>query len=261
MHFRAPFFLLTLLLSIVFLLPGACPAEESLSLRADRDIQALKGDYRRLYLEADNIINFVGVGVVAGVLANTELDREFQEYYRDDIKSRWTNGASKVLRVPGELFLAIPVLLGMHLGLDENTPAGEWADKSLRAILVGGPAGLFVQRLTGAGRPNEGGAQWRPFVDNNGLSGHAFVGAIPFITAARMQDDPYMKTLLYTLSALPAASRINDDRHYLSQALLGWYLAYLSAEAVDWKEGADDISFFVVPTKNNGILLRASVRY
>jgi hypothetical protein len=261
MRIWAHFFLPTILLAAVFLLPLISSGEDGLTLRLERDVQALKGDYRRFYLDPDNIMSLVGVGAVAGIFANTEIDREFQEYYRDDIKSRWTNGASKVLRVPGELIVALPVLFGAHMILDEKTPAGEWADKSLRALLVGGPAGLFIRSLTGAGRPNEGGSQWRPFEDQNGLSGHAFVGAVPFITAARMQDDPYMKALLYTISALPAATRINDDRHYLSQVMLGWYLAYLSSAAVDRKEGEDDISFFVVPTENNGILLRASIEY
>ena len=261
MRIRTHFFLLSIFLSIVFLLPGYSAAESPFTLRVERDTEALKGDYRRFYLDADNLMSFIGVGAVAGVLANTELDREFQEFYRDDIKSSWTDGASKLLRVPGELVVAVPVLLGAYLKYDENTPAGEWAGKSLRALLVGGPAGLFIRSLTGAGRPNEGGSQWRPFVDNNGLSGHAFVGAVPFLTAARMQDDPRMKALLYTLSALPAASRVNDGRHYLSQALLGWYLAYLSVAVVDAAKGADGVSFFVIPTENNGILLRASIRY
>ncbi|MBI5467716.1 MAG: phosphatase PAP2 family protein, partial [Deltaproteobacteria bacterium] len=251
----------TVLLAAVFLLPPLCRGEESLTLRLERDARVLKGDYRRFYLDPDNIMSLVGVGAVSGIFANTDIDREFQEYYRDDIKSRWTNGASKVLRAPGELIVALPVLFGAHMILDEKTPAGEWADKSLRALLVGGPAGLFIRSLTGASRPNEGGSQWRPFADRNGLSGHAFVGAVPFITAARMQDDPCMKALLYTISALPAATRVNDDRHYLSQVMLGWYLAYLSAAAVDTEESADDISFFIVPTANNGILLRASIEY
>ncbi len=193
MRIRAPFFLLTVLLAAIFLLPLICRGEDSLTLRLERDARVLKGDYKRFYLDPDNIMSLVGVGAVSGIFANTEIDREFQEYYRDDIKSRWTNGASKVLRVPGELVVALPVLFGAHMILDEKTPAGEWADKSLRALLVGGPAGLFIRSLTGASRPNEGGSQWRPFADQNGLIGHAFVGAVPFITAARMQDDPYMK--------------------------------------------------------------------
>jgi len=258
---KIPLLLIYILSSFVFILASDSHAEINLRINTERDIRVVKDDFRTLYLDADNIINFLGVGALSGLFANTDIDREFQEFYRDDIKSRWTNGASKVFRVPGELYITLPVVLGLHLVLDEGTPAGEWADKSLRALIVGGPAGLFVQRLTGAGRPNEGGSQWRPFVDNNGLSGHAFVGAVPLLTAARMQSDPYLKALLYTLSTLPAASRVNDDRHYLSQALLGWYLAYLSVAAVDAQKPADGVSFFVVPAANDGILLGASLRY
>jgi hypothetical protein len=87
--------------------------------------------------------------------------------------------------------------------------------------------------VTGGSRPSEGESYWRPFNGDNGVSGHAFLGGVPFLTAARMTDDPYIKGALYFFSALPALSRINDDKHYASQAFLGWYLAWLSVRAVD----------------------------
>jgi hypothetical protein len=57
------------------------------------------------------------------------------------------------------------------------------------------------------------------------------------MTAAQMSDKPCVKGLFYALSTFPAWSRVNDDAHYLSQALLGWYLAYLSVRAVSATEG------------------------
>jgi hypothetical protein len=35
---------------------------------------------------------------------------------------------------------------------------------------------------------------------------------------------------------VPGWSRIIQDKHYLSQVALGWWVAYLSASAVDWNE-------------------------
>ena len=77
-----------------------------------------------------------------------------------------------------------------------------------------------------------GSSHWHPFRRANAVSGHAYIGAIPFITAAQMTDKPVVKGLFYVLSTVCAWSRINDDAHYLSQAVLGWYLAYLSVRAV-----------------------------
>jgi len=59
------------------------------------------------------------------------------------------------------------------------------------------------------------------------------MGAMPFITAAQMTENPWTNGCLYSLSVLPAWSRVNDHDHYLSQAVLGWWMAYLAASAVN----------------------------
>jgi membrane-associated phospholipid phosphatase len=48
-----------------------------------------------------------------------------------------------------------------------------------------------------------------------------------------MTDRPWLKAPLWAASFVPAWSRINDDRHYLSQVVLGWWLAWLSVCSVD----------------------------
>jgi membrane-associated phospholipid phosphatase len=91
----------------------------------------------------------------------------------------------------------------------------------------------------GPARPSDNSpysSHWEPFVSSHGVSGHAFVGAVPFLAAAEMTDDPLLKVGLIGLSTLPGWSRINDDAHYLSQVVLGWWLAFLSTAAVDHTE-------------------------
>ena len=68
---------------------------------------------------------------------------------------------------------------------------GEWGDRSLRGVLLGTPPLLITQRLLGGSRPGENreASEWQPFEDNNAVSGHAFMGAIPFLTAMQMTDD------------------------------------------------------------------------
>ncbi len=58
------------------------------------------------------------------------------------------------------------------------------------------------------------------------------MGAVPFITAAKMTDNPTIKAFLYLSSTLCGLSRINDNAHYFSQSALGWWLAYLAAISV-----------------------------
>jgi hypothetical protein len=74
------------------------------------------------------------------------------------------------------------------------------------------------------------------FNDNNGVSGHAFIGAIPFLAAAEMVESPWAKGGLYFCSTLTGLSRMTDNAHYPSQVFLGWYLAVASSVAVSRTE-------------------------
>jgi hypothetical protein len=80
------------------------------------------------------------------------------------------------------------------------------------------------------------GSGWKFFQDDNGVSGHAFVGAIPFLAAAEMCENPWAKGGLYVCSTFVGFSRMTSDAHYPSQAFLGWYLAWASSMAVSRTE-------------------------
>jgi hypothetical protein len=94
-----------------------------------------------------------------------------------------------------------------------------------------------LQSLLGSGRPDSGvDSDWIPFKEGHGVSGHAFIGAIPFLSAAEMVENRVLKSLLYAGSTLAGLSRVNDDQHYTSQVLLGWWIAYLAETSVDRSE-------------------------
>jgi hypothetical protein len=77
-----------------------------------------------------------------------------------------------------------------------------------------------------------------------------------------MSENPYQKAIFYGLSTFTGLSRINNDRHYYSQAVLGWYIAYLSCAAVekgnDRQEGRVHVQFAAVP---KGIAITVQKRY
>jgi hypothetical protein len=58
--------------------------------------------------------------------------------------------------------------------------AGKWATRSLRTMLVGTPPLLVLQKVLGASRPTEDNSRWHSFKDNNAVSGHSFMGVVPF---------------------------------------------------------------------------------
>lgn len=200
-------------------------------------------DHRHFY--SWPTVRDVGLGLALGaVLANTSLDQNFQDWYQEDVRSRGLDNFSSFWKPWGEGAYFVPAYAGLAMLTifcpDQPVlgPVGSFSARVSRAYLVGFPSLLILQAITGGGRPDEylSYSQWRPFEDTNGVSGHAFIGAIPFITAAQMTDRPLLQAAFYLGSVLPAWSRLNDDAHYLSQACLGWWLAYLACRAVNQTE-------------------------
>ena len=215
----------------------------------------MRSDHRTFYGQ-ESLTIAATVFAAGAVMANTEADQSIRDWYQDDVRSGSTDGVANVVTHFGDGHYMLPALgIALAAGelMDDQPHAsvvGDWADQSLRAMAVGVPPLLVTQSLTGASRPTESsaGSDWVPLNDNNGVSGHAFIGAVPFITAANMSENPWTKAGLYAASTLPGWSRINDDAHYTSQVILGWSLAYLACSAVDNTERElQDFRFTTVP--------------
>jgi hypothetical protein len=206
-------------------------------------------DYRRFYSTPELLALSGGIGLAA-VFANAKIDdntidENFQQWHHEHVA---THNARKFAYIAGELgngrhFLPF---YGVCVGAGEAWPGsptarilGEWGDRSLRSFVVGAPVILALQYGLGAGRPEDktnNGSRWVPFYAENSASGHAFIGGINFLNAAMMTDNVPLKSALYVASVVPGWTRIIRDKHYFSQVVLGWWVAYLSASAVDWTE-------------------------
>lgn len=200
--------------------------------------QTVKRDYANFYTRE----RFKRLGIafsVGAVMANTHIDQGIRDWYQGHLRTRNSDSVSKQLKKLGNGYYVIPVsLLAMGIGQLSDDPEQsliwQWGQRSFRAYLVGGPANLLAQFTTGASRPLErpDASHWRPFQDWNGVSGHAFVGAIPFLTIVHMSDNRWLRYSAYFASSFAGWSRINDDAHFASQVFLGWYMAYESTNAV-----------------------------
>lgn len=237
-----------LLLLLSFRSP--CRAEEISS--AGQAVGIVKTDSRNFYLNPSNLIR-LGIGIGGNILfANTNMDRYIRNRYQENLRSDGTDHAAEIAKVPGDALVAVPVYIGVYGAgvLLPNPTMEDWAQKSLRATVVGAPALVFLKAAIGSDRPTDGDSKWRPFHGCHGASGHAFFGGIPLITAAKMAENPFLAGMFYGLSIFPGLSRINDDVHYFSQAALGWYLAYLSCDVVRNTdkdgEGKTDIALVLV---------------
>jgi hypothetical protein len=222
--------------------------------RMDADLDLGVDDFKQFYSWPNLGMVALGVGAAAPI-ANTKADQHFRNWYQDRVYNKNVDPYANALNYAGQLWVVVPVgleacALGGMAGDNYASDGGvyEWANRSLRAAAVGYPTviGLFV--ALGAKRADQNDSYWHPFNDVHGVSGHAFIGAIPFMTAAAMTDDPCWQVPLLLGSMAEGWTRIHMDRHYLSQVIQGWWLAYLSVKAVDATQSNRRSMFTVAPT-------------
>jgi hypothetical protein len=187
-----------------------------------------------------NVLMAFGIGAL---LANSEMDGKIQKHFQASVRGARSDEWFEFLHANKEIgngMYTLPIFGSLWLantyidGPESFETAGVWGERSLRAFLVGAGPVVIGQRLTGGSRPDEttNGSDWLPFRDNNGVSGHAFMSSLPFITAAKMTDGPVRKMLFYGGSMIGPLSRVNDNAHYPSQIGLGWAMAFIAASAV-----------------------------
>ncbi|MEA5446815.1 hypothetical protein VCB98_13390 [Gammaproteobacteria bacterium AB-CW1] len=221
---------LSLLLTVLF---GVFPSPSVVASEGRMD--DLLTDQRNYYSK-DRLLRLGVVFGVGGIAANTSFDERFQRHYQDRIRNAHTDEFSEMALLFAEGKYLIPVTLSLaSLSLiDEDSSLGEFGGNTIRSYLVGAVPVFAMQRVTGASRPGESdrGSKWQPLADDNGVSGHAFAGAVPFLVAARTVENPFAKYALYAASLAVPFARVNDKDHYVSQAALGWYMAFEATGAV-----------------------------
>lgn len=198
-------------------------------------------DYHNFY-SCESLTCLAGAFGAGALMANTGFDETMQQAWQKSVAPTDLGTFFHDCKNMGEGRYALPVfgIAALTGYVFEGRPAGDligaWGARSLRMFVVGAPPLYVLQLATGGSRPSDNASVnsgWKFFQDDNGVSGHAFVGAIPFLAAAGMVENPWAKGGLYVCSTFVAFSRITDDAHYPSQAFLGWYLAFASAMAVN----------------------------
>lgn len=236
-----------------------------------RLVERLWSDQLNFY--SPESLTLLGGGLIAGAaVANTRLDEGIQRHFQSSVRGATSDDWFESLHASKELGngrYTLPVFASAW-ALGELMPENEylqtssrWGARSIRAFAVGAPPLILMQQLTGGSRPNETDedSEWHPFRDNNGISGHAFMGSLPFITAAKMTENRGLKALYYAGSTIAPLSRVNDNAHYPSQVALGWWMAYLAASAIDATENPNSRWKFYPYTTGDSSGLRAEIRY
>ncbi|MDX1499444.1 MAG: hypothetical protein R3176_06085 [Woeseiaceae bacterium] len=226
----------TVLLLALLAVAGTTHADEAGPLAGFlADVQS---DFR-IHYSPRPLLDVAAGFAVSAVLANGDADDAVQATFRDRLHgatgSRVASFGNGIGDAAQPLSAAPVYLAAMWLGrygqADESV-AARWAGNSLRSMLVASPQLIVLSRVSGGSRPGEGDSDWDGFADDNGVSGHAFYGAIPLLSATRLTDRRWAKVLLYGGSALPGLARVQKDKHYFSQSLMGWWLAFSAARSV-----------------------------
>lgn len=220
--------------------PPNVPWADSRFPRLSRAGYKVLEDYRNFY-DCESLARTTAAFGAGALMANTGFDETLQNTWQRNVRPTDVGTFFSGCKDIGEGRYSIPIfgaaaVAGMFMeGRPLGDAVGGWGSRSLRIFAVGAPPLYVLQMATGASRPGESTAdsKWVFFNDNNGVSGHAFMGAVPFLAAATMVEGPVAKGSLYVCSTFVAFSRVTDDAHYPSQSFLGWYLAFASAMAVE----------------------------
>ena len=181
---------------------------------------------------------------VAGILFAGALlggDREFREESQE-FRSGMTNTAAGLGNTFGDWRILVPALSAGYL-------AGEIAgsDGLKGTILRAGAAAAIATGVSsglkytiGRNRPDIAGGnfEFRPFSGSNSFpSGHTAAAFAIATAVADQTTDGWSDYVLYGAATLTAMSRINDNRHWTSDVLVGGLIGHLSGRWVSKQMG------------------------
>jgi hypothetical protein len=241
------------------------------------DVHLIFEDYAHYWTFRD--IGLMAAGVaIAAPLANTSADLSFRNWYQGHVREGWEDRYAYDVKYAGEYTYALPAYFAIAIGgralegldsliADDGSWVGEvgevsnqWGQRCIRAMAVGTPMVGILQVGLGSTRPGLGSSYWNPLNASHGVSGHAYVGSIPFLTAAAMTDSPFLKVPLFLGSFLTGWSRIHTDDHYFSQVALGWWMGFLAVRSVnETQEEERTIEF--IPGSSEGPGVSMLLRY
>lgn len=192
------------------------------------------GQWRRNYGRR-SFLRLGAAALAAGALAYSGVDEAAENFHATNLRSTGTDRAAAGLRFFGERFWFFNWLaVGAIDAWWRTGPFSRWGRANFEAMVVGLPLLWTVQRGLGANRPSseEASPRWRPMAAANSASGHTFIAAVPWLTLAARSSILPVRYFSRVASVATGWSRLNDRKHYLSQILLGWTIAFNAVAAV-----------------------------
>jgi membrane-associated phospholipid phosphatase len=183
------------------------------------------------------------VAAVAGLLFAGALmgDREFREEAQEH-RDVTTNSVASVGNRFGDWKMLIPATAAGYLA-GEIAGSNEIKGTVLRAgaaVALATGISSALKYTVGRSRPDVAGTnfQFRPFSGSASFpSGHTAAAFAIATAVADQTHDRWSDYLLYGAAGVTALSRINDNRHWASDVLIGGLIGHLSAKWISRKMG------------------------
>jgi membrane-associated phospholipid phosphatase len=178
-----------------------------------------------------------GAAVLGGIATATALDAPLQRYIQGH-RSPSADRVASVVRRGGqpEVFATVPAAL-LLTGLVTHRSGLTRASARIAASLaLAGAVSTTGKFVFGRPRPSDGGDpdDWKAFSHHQSMpSGHTTMAFALATSLANEIHRPWASAGLLTLAAGTGWSRLNDNRHWLSDVLAGAAVGITSAELVD----------------------------
>ena len=165
---------------------------------------------------------------------------------------------------------ALGTLATYGLGLAfEDESMRKFARKTCASLLIAGGITTVFKSIIGRSRPftNEGSGQFTPLTLNDARlsfpSGHSTVAFVMSASLSKVIDRWWADVLLYGLATGTAYARMHNDRHWLSDTVLGAAIGYYAVQWVyddEKKEGAKEKNnmTFIPIIQSNSIGMKVS---
>jgi len=187
---------------------------------------------------AQHVIRWYEAGAaVAGIAVLTLLDEPVRRFAQSH-RSATTDDLARVFRHGGQAEVYVTVSLGiLATGLIAQRPAiTRVGARAATSVALAALTEVSVKPVIGRARPFSGvGAfQFKPFSGSYSMpSGHTTVA---FALAASLADDvrsPVLRVAFYGAALGTGLSRINDDKHWLSDVAAGALIGITAAKLVN----------------------------
>lgn len=177
--------------------------------------------------------------IVAGVTGIFfVLDDELREDFKEG-RSSTTDDISSVFEPFGNSAIILPAMAGFYLYgyLGENEKVERVSLLAVESLLVTGLFTTIVKVSMGRTRPFDGvpNDEFKgPRTGNNSLpSGHTSTAfTIATVMANEYEHVPLVSPISYGLATLTGLSRLNDQKHWASDVVLGAALGYFTAKTI-----------------------------